>query len=306
MTEPPVPRDEEVVALLRGGGLTPTGMHREVLWSWPQSHVERITVDGPATFVLKRARPPLTDEDRILRHLEDQSVPVPHVVLSCRDGGQLTMLLEDLGPTLRDATLDEAAHLAVRIHRATPPSDLRLLDTEALRAIPRAVSEGMDVLEAAGRWTDTERLRTLLHGAERIVERLVDGAQGPPFGLCHSEFHPSSIHIGARRSGLLDLAQAFVGPGLLDLASYRNTAEPARPDVCRALIDAYCTAGGAPGAATSRAGLPAERWALAWHSLWISSLFTRYATTWMQDRQQDPAYARAVTAHLAEALDLVG
>lgn len=137
MTEPPVPRDEEVVALLRGGGLTPTGMHREVLWSWPQSHVERITVDGPATFVLKRARPPLTDEDRILRHLEDQSVPVPHVVLSCRDGGQLTMLLEDLGPTLRDATLDEAAHLAVRIHRATPPSDLRLLDTEA-RAPSRA------------------------------------------------------------------------------------------------------------------------------------------------------------------------
>ena len=36
----------------------------------------------------------------------------------------------------------------------------------------------------------------------------------------HSEFHPTSLHIGRDGRRLLDFARTFNGPGLLDLASW--------------------------------------------------------------------------------------
>ena len=43
------------------------------------------------------------------------------------------------------------------------------------------------------------------------------GARLAPYGLCHSEFHPTSLHVGASGWRLLDWARAFRGPGLIDL-----------------------------------------------------------------------------------------
>jgi len=40
-----------------------------------------------------------------------------------------------------------------------------------------------------------------------------------------------------------------------------------------ALIGEYVKAGGPPEAGAPRGGLPAERWALGWHRVWVSDWY---------------------------------
>ncbi|MGW3859213.1 phosphotransferase [Micromonospora arida] len=57
-----------------------------------------------------------------------------------------------------------------------------------------------------------------------------DGAERPPFGLCHGEFHRTSLHVSRTGCRLVDWAKAFCGPGLFDLATWFGTRTPTEPD----------------------------------------------------------------------------
>ena len=75
----------------------------------------------------------------------------------------------------------------------------------------------MTTLQESGRWTGVDDIADILHALSRCASARATGAQLAPFGFCHSEFHPTSLHIGERGWRLLDFARAFNGPGLLDL-----------------------------------------------------------------------------------------
>jgi len=97
---------------------------------WSMSGVERLTFPSGTTAVLKYAREPFTHEDRALRAADEARVPVPRVLGSARRNGLLVMVLEDLGDPRREATDSEAAIVAARLHAATPPPSLPVLDED--------------------------------------------------------------------------------------------------------------------------------------------------------------------------------
>jgi hypothetical protein len=121
----------------------------------------------------------------------------------------------------------------------------------------------------------------------------------------HSEFHPTSVHIGKRGRYLLDFARAFIGPGLLDLAGWYGTVDDPVPARLRELIESYVNAGGHPDALAERAGLPAEAWALGWHRVWAVEWFMEQAIRWINDPAADPAYVKVVRRHLDDAVRLL-
>lgn len=279
-------------------------VQRDILWEWALSRVERVHLDGGGTLIVKRSREPLIDEGRILRQLAGGGIPLPELFDANVRDGVLTLALEDLGPSTREATLQEAALAAVRTHAARPPDGLDMLDAAALAALPSRALTALDRLERAGRWPESENGRSALTRLQAMAGALSGGADVPPFGLCHSEFHPTSVHVGSKKTGVLDWARAFVGPGLLDLASYAGTVAPPDPAACRALIEAYAAEGGAPPARDARAGLPAERWALFWHRVWVVEWYARSCATWMDDPSQDGVFQETVQRHAEEALSM--
>ena len=245
----------------------PEPRQREPLRVWALSGVERVHLASGTTVFLKYARAPFTDEPRVLAHVADHGVPVPALLASAVNGDTMAMVLEDLGDSDRDATTGDAARAAVTTHATPPPPGVARIDTAALQALPESCLRRLTELADAGRWPDpsydTERLERLA----ALAPVRAEGAEAAPFGLCHSEFHPTSIHITERRWRLLDWARAFCGPGLLDLASWQNTAETPDLTVLDALIAAYMAAGGAPSTRDDRGGLPPARWAYGWHRL---------------------------------------
>ena len=281
----------------------PDGVVRDrgLLWDWQLSRVERVALEGGRTFILKRSRHPLTDEARVIHSLRESDVPMPELVMSRVDEDVLTMILEDLGPSVRQPTLNEAASAAVAIHRTTPPAWLQILDEAALRMLPAKIRRGIEDLASSGRWQEVDEVCNLLDKIIASAPRISRGASTPPFGLCHSEFHPSSLHVGVNRTGVVDWARAFIGPGLLDLASYGGTVGSPDPDACRSLIVAYQAAGGAEETSDRRGGLSAEEWAIVWHRLWVVDWYVESCNTWMTDREQDSTWESAVERHLGEA-----
>lgn len=281
----------------------PEPRHREQLRVWALSGVERVHLPGGATVFLKYAREPFTDEPRVLAHVARHQVPVPELFASAVSGDTMAMVIEDLGDPDRDATTTDAATAAVATHAAPPPPGLTRLDGAALRALPASCLKRLGELVDAGRWPEpTPDIEALDHLADVALVRAED-ADTAPFGLCHSEFHPTSIHISRRGSLLLDWARAFTGPGLLDLASWQNTAEPPDLDALDALIAAYIAAGGAKSARDDRGGLPVARWAVGWHRLWVIDWYLEQATTWINDPSTDPTYQQVIRRHLAEAVE---
>ncbi|ABW10845.1 aminoglycoside phosphotransferase [Parafrankia sp. EAN1pec] len=268
---------------------------------WALSGVERLTFPNHPRLIFKFAREPFTREADALRHAAAQSIPVPRLHASVEHGGMLGMLLEDLGEPVRDATLADGIKAAVVTHDAEPAEFLPALDRKALTELPAHALASLADLRSSGRWTDTADLDGLLLALDDHAERLSAGADLPPFGLCHSEFHPTSLHIGSEGWRLLDWARAFTGPGLLDLASWQGTTGPADPVALRRMIRAYIQAGGYGEAARPRAGLQPEAWALGWHRLWIIAWYLEQATTWINDPGQDDVVAQVVRRHLREA-----
>ena len=281
-------------------------IRRETLSDWQLSRVERVYLDDGSTIILKRSKSPLVDEGRVLSGLRDSDIPVPSLHLAHLEGDVLTLVMEDAGPPKRQPTVSDAAEMAVRIHATPPPAGLSVLHREALLAFPVKMRQGIDELASSGRWGRTHHMFILLTGIEDAAPSLVQGATHPPFGLCHSEFHPTSVPIGTKRTVVIDWAQAYVGPGLLDLASwFQYGARPPTSEQCRSMIDAYAAAGGPEEALEPRGSLPPEDWAPFWNRLWVVEWFVRSCTSWMKDLTQDLVWEDAVERHLREALSFV-
>lgn len=274
---------------------------------WSMSGVERLHLHGGGTVILKYAVAQFGDEARILRHAAAHGVPVPRVLAATtQDDGTAAFLLEDLGAQVREAELRDAAQAAVAIHRCPPLEGLPVLDQAALAALPGNALGTLQELQAAGRWreADDNGIREALQRLGAVAEARAAGAELPPFGLCHSEFHPTSLYVTDEGPYLLDLARAFFGPGLLDLVSWQGTADPLDPGKVNDLLDAYVAAGGPAEARADRGGgLPAARWACGWFRVWVTEWFLqatlRYATT----TDNDASHQQGVLRDLGEALE---
>lgn len=278
-------------------------LRREPLHVWQMSAVERIHLDDGTSVILKTAKVPFTAEADVLRHVAVHGVPVPKVLASHRVGDQpLVMLLEDLGQQPEeDPPLAVGARAAVAVHACPPLLDLPVLDAEALARLPLQALDTLATLNDQDRWRDTPDVRLTLEQIAKIAPRRARGTVTPPYGMCHSEFHPLSFIPSGDAAVIVDWARAFTGPGLLDLASWEDTPKPLDPTAIAAMLDAYVTAGGSPSARQPRGGLPPQVWAGGWHRVWIVEWYLQQCAHWMPDPASDEATQRTVRRHLREA-----
>lgn len=272
---------------------------------WSMSGVERLTFPDGSTAVFKYATRPFDSEDQALRLARTLGVPVPQLDASVVRYGWLGMLLEDLGDPVRSADDIDGAAAAVVLHGTRAPSSLPLLDGQILRSFPGRALDHLHQLRKDDRWQDTDDLETALGHIALSAESRAAGATLAPFGWVHSEFHPTSLHIGPHGWRLLDFARAFTGPGLLDLASWHGTIDTSDPVVLRIFLEQYVAAGGTPDALAPRGGLAAESWALGWHRMWVVEWFMEQAVRWINDPATDPTYIKVVRRHLTDALRLL-
>lgn len=278
---------------------------RDPIRVWSMSGVERLNFPDGYTTVFKYATEPFTREDQALRLAAGHGISVPEVIVSTVEDGWLGMLLEDLGTPLREADDHDGVTAAVVLHHAGSAAELPVLDEDGLRRLPERALGHLHRLRERGRWERTNSIENVL---ARIADSAGCRAQGThmaPYGWVHSEFHPTSVHIGRRGRYLLDLARAFTGPSLLDLASWHGTVDDPEPPRLRRLIQDYVDAGGHPDALAARAGLPAEAWALGWHRVWVVEWFMEQAVHWVDDPAADPAYVTVVQRHLNDAARLL-
>ncbi|EST27331.1 phosphotransferase [Streptomyces roseochromogenus] len=278
---------------------------REEVRVWSMSGVERLTFTDGSTAIFKYAGRPFDREDHALRLAKTLGVPVPSVHASAVLDGWLGMLLEDLGAPIREADDLDGAAAAVVLHRTRTAAALPVLDQEGLRGLPARALEHLGHLRKADRWEDTNDIEDALDRiAQAAKTRSADTTIGP-FGWVHSEFHPTSLHIGRRGWRLLDFARAFTGPGLLDLASWHGTLDNPDPVRLRVFLETYVTEGGTTDALAERGGLPAEKWALGWHRVWAVEWFMEQSIRWINDPATDLAYIKAVRRHLTDVLHLL-
>ncbi|MYT16567.1 Predicted kinase, aminoglycoside phosphotransferase (APT) family [Streptomyces sp. SceaMP-e96] len=300
--------DANLNAALLDDLLTITGQpqpQRTEVRVWSMSGVERLSFPDGTTRIFKYAKKPFDSEDQVLRLAHTLGVPVPIVHASAVMGDWLGMLLEDLGTPIREADDLDGAAAAVVLHRTPTAPALPVLGEEALRALPNRALDHLDLLRKEERWQDTDDIEHALDQIAQAAEARAAGATLAPFGWVHSEFHPTSLHIGQRGWRLLDFARAFTGPGLLDLASYHGTLDDPDPVRLRVFLEAYVTEGGTPEALAERGGLPAEKWALGWHRMWAVEWFMEQSIRWINCPVHDPAYIRTVRRHLTDVLQLL-
>jgi hypothetical protein len=298
-----------VVAGLRhelccSAGIEPP-VRREPIRVWGLSGVERLHLPDGTSVVFKYATEPFTGEDQVLAHAGRRGVPVPALHASTVRHGVLGMILEDLGEPSRPATDTDAADAAARLHAAGQAAGLPTLGEAALRALPSIGRIYLDQLHAAGRFADTADCAAHLQVLGRIAGKRAAGAELPPFGLCHGELHPTSLHVGKRGWRLLDLAKAFNGPGLLDLATWQGTRNPPDPTRLRQLIYGYIGAGGHHAARAERGQLPAEVWALGWHNLSAAVWFLQQAARGTHPPDTDHGHVPIVRRQLDHATRLL-
>lgn len=277
----------------------------EVLHSWALSHVERLESPEGGTVIFKCATEPFTHEDEALIAARQAGVDVPRLLTSTRSGTTLGMLLEDLGQPCRQADDDDGVTAARQLHSAAAPDFLSPGDTDWLASLPGRALRTLAVLHENNRWADTRDIETTLRSLEKAAPARAQGATLAPFGWVHSEFHPTSLLTGPDRVHMYDLARAFHGPGLLDLASWHGTIDPANPDRTRALLERYVQAAGPEETLAVRGGLPAQDWALGWHRVWIVEWYLAQAALWISHEPDDHMYARVVRNHVEEAARLL-
>jgi len=279
----------------------PARLARTPIRVWQKSGVERLHLADQTTVVVKYAGAPFTGEARILRALAVHGVPVPTVLAAHQTDALLVMLLQDLGERVREPTDRDGAHAAAHLHRAGVGRDgLDVWDAARLSQLPETIIQQLTLHHDAERLPATRCLLPPLQLLARHARRLVDGADIEPFGVVHGELHPTSVHIGDRGWHLVDLAMAFVGPGLLDLATWHGTRQP--PDITRLQthLHAYVAAGGHKTVLRSRGGLAATRWSLGWHRLWSVGWLLRQATT-APDDHRDPNVTDVLTRQIQAA-----
>lgn len=282
-----------------------TTAKREEVRVWSMSGVERVTFPDGSTRIFKYAKRPFDSEDQALRLAGTLGIPAPKVYHSVRIEGWLGMLLEDLGTPVREADDLDGAAAAVVLHRTRTAGALPVLHEEGLRALPSRALDHLDQLRKADRWQDTGDIEQALNQIAQAADARAQGTTLAPFGWVHSEFHPTSLHIGRRGWRLLDFARAFTGPGLLDLASWHGTLDDPDPVRLRVFLESYVTEGGTPDVLAERGGLPAEKWALGWHRMWAVEWFMEQSIRWINDPATDPTYIKVVRRHLSDVLQLL-
>jgi hypothetical protein len=282
----------------------PTAVREEVR-VWSMSGVERLTFPDATTVIFKYAKRPFDSEDQALRLAHTLGVPVPQVHASAVLDGWLGMVMEDLAPAVRDADDLDGTAAAVVLHGTRTAPALPVFDQDRLRTLPNRALEHLALLRKAERWQEADDVEDALDRIAQAAEARSAGTTVAPFGWVHSEFHPTSLHIGRHGWRLLDFARAFTGPGLLDLASWHGTLDTPDPVRLRVFLEQYVTAGGTPDALTQRGGLTAENWALGWHRMWAVEWFMEQSIRWINDSATDPAYIKAVRRHLTDVLHLL-
>ncbi|MGI5204066.1 phosphotransferase [Spirillospora sp. CA-108201] len=292
-----------LAAMLRARDFPPA-IRREPIHVWAMSSVERVHLKDGQTVILKSASPLFAKEAATLKHVAPY-VPVPQM-LGARTlpDGRLAMLLQDLGEhPEEDPPLEVGARVAVGVHACPPKGALPRLSRARLAALPKDALASLTTLHRFGRWSDTDDIRESLEALVKVARRRSRDAAVPPFGMCHSEFHPTSIHRGPRGLYVLDWARAFTGPGLLDLASWEDTPKPLNTDALANLIVRYVEAGGPLEAMKKRDGLAPQIWAGGWHRVWISEWYLQQCVYWIPDPANDPAVQKVVRRHLSEATE---
>ncbi|TDC22865.1 aminoglycoside phosphotransferase family protein [Streptomyces sp. 8K308] len=291
----------EVTAMLPGllaEAALPDHPDRRPIRVWARSGVERLTFPGGASAVFKYAEAPFDHEDRVLRAVAAAGLPVPAVRAARHTEGLLGMLIEDLGEPVRAADDLLGATTAVQIHRITALADLPRLGEVELASLPGKIARR---LARHGASDDARSAATALC---RAADTRAKDAESPPFGLVHSEFHPTSLHVGAAGLRILDLARAFIGPGLLDLASWHGTTTA--PDVNRAhaFLTAYAEAGGPAETLADRGGQNPAAWALGWHRVWVAEWFAQQIGMGWAEGAED-TWTTVITRHLLDAAELL-
>lgn len=274
-----------------------------VLHSWELSHVERVnTAEG--SLIFKCATEPFTHEHDALTAAWQAGVNVPTVHTAARTATMLGMLMEDLGTPMRAAADADGIAAAVQLHSAAIPDFLPRADTAWLRSRPSRALRSLHLLQQE-RWLDTEGITLALRAIEAAAATRAEGAELRPHGWVHSEFHPHSILITDRGVSMVDLARAFHGPGLIDLASWHGTVDPPNPDLTRAFIEHYVDEGGPAQALHDRGGLSAQHWALGWHRVWVIEWFLDQALMWINNPAHDAHYISVVQRHANDAATLL-
>lgn len=284
-------------ALLDAADLDPQPA-REEIRVWARSGVERLVFPDGGNAVFKYAEAPFDHEHLALREAADAGIPVPAVIAAHTSGGLLGMLLEDLGQPAREAGDRDGAEAAALLHCAPIGTRLARLNAAELAALP-----GRMLARAKSCSLTEPTIDAAIELAAAATSR-AEGAGTAPFGLCHSEFHPTSLFITEDGWRLLDFARAFVGPGLLDLASWHGTIEAPDTERLGSFIDQYIAAGGAKSALDDRGGLPAAAWALGWHRVWAAEWFSEQIERGWADA--DPSgWTSAIERHTLEAAELL-
>ncbi len=279
---------------------------RQEMRVWDMSGVERLTFPDGSTAIYKYAVEPFATEEQILKAARHAGIPVPEVHGSISRDGTLGMVIEDLGEPVREAGDTDGIVAAVALHEAAPVDWLPVMDEDALTALPVLALGHLRRLREAGRWLEgTEEIAQSLTALAVAAPKRASGAELAPFGWVHSEFHPTSLHLGRDAWFLLDFARAFTGPGLLDLASWYGTLDTPDPTRLRTFIKAYVAAGGHPEALAERGGLSAQAWALGWHRVWAGEWFMEQAHRWIDNPVDDPLYIKVVKGHLEAAVRLL-
>ncbi len=269
------------------------------------SGVERLTFADGTTAIFKYAKKPFDSEDQALRLAAPLGVPVPAVHASAVVDGWLGMLLEDLGPAAREADDLDGATAAVVLHRTRTAAALPVLDQEGLARLPSRALEHLGQLRKAERWQDTDDIEDALDRTAQAAEARSAGTTVAPFGWVHSEFHPTSLHIGHTAGGCWTSPAPSPAPACSTSPAGTAPSTPPTPYACASSWSTYVTEGGTPDALAERGGLPAEKWALGWHRMWAVEWFMEQSIRWINDPATDPAYINAVRRHLTDVLHLL-
>ncbi|MDT0446670.1 phosphotransferase family protein [Streptomyces johnsoniae] len=283
--------------LLADAGL-PRGAERQPIRVWARSGVERLAFPGATSVVFKYAEAPFDREDHALKAAAAAGLPVPIVQAARHTGHLLGMLIEDLGVPVREANDLDGAAAAVQIHRVASAFGLPRVGETELAALPEKIARRLV------RYGATEEARTAANALSRAAQVRAMDAELPPFGLVHSEFHPTSLHVGTAGLRVLDLARAFTGPGLLDLASWHGTTTAPGTDRTHAFLTTYAEAGGPAEALADRGGLDAAAWALGWHRVWVAEWFSQQIGLGWAEGAEDK-WMTVITRHVLDAAELL-
>jgi Ser/Thr protein kinase RdoA (MazF antagonist) len=123
--------------------------------------------------------------------------------------------------------LDQVGALLAALHSLRPGTASRSPVADPVPEFEtHAGAEEVEILKqaagrvAAGPWSRPTRARFERLWAE-IVRRLAAPDSGPrrPWGVIHRDLYPQQIIVGRARCGLIDLDEAAVGPGELDVGN---------------------------------------------------------------------------------------